>query len=253
RRVLFRSANPFAQSTKLPAPTNHVNDFAGVIDSETKARLENLLQRLQEKSKFELYIATVETTGAQEISAFSNQLARDWNIGTQTTKNKSLLVVVATGSKTSFARFSRAAQLALPDGVLGEMTYRMQAPLGEGRFAEAVNSGVYVFANAVAEKIGFKVSDLESPVAANTAEVATDSPQPTLVSAKNVQKTRPRIVSDVSKPTAQATPPAEPRTEPTPTETPTTQPTPTESPKAEPVTEPKTDPTPAESPKTEAE
>jgi tetratricopeptide (TPR) repeat protein len=254
---LLINANPFAQSTKLPAPTSHVNDFAGVIDSETKARLENLLQRLQEKSKFELYIAMVDTTGAQEISAFSNQLARDWNIGTQTTKNKSLLVVVCTGSKTSFARFSRAAQLALPDGVLGEMTYRMQTPLGDGRFAEAVNSGVYVFANAVAEKVGFKVSDLESPVTANTSEVATDSAQPVLVSAKNEQKTRPRIVSDVPKPTPQATPPPEPRTEPTPTqtpaETPTTEPTPTESPKAEPASEPKSDPTPAESPKTEAE
>src|SRR6185503_12787187 len=197
RRVLFRSANPFAQSTKLPAPTNHVNDFAGVIDSETKARLENLLQRLQEKSKFELYIATVETTGAQEISAFSNQLARDWNIGTQTTKNKSLLVVISTGSKTSFARFSRAAQLALPDGVLGEITYRMQTPLGEGRFAEAVNSGVYVFANAVAEKVGFKVSDLEPT--ATTSEAGSDSSQTVLVSAKSDQKTRPRVVSDAPK------------------------------------------------------
>ena len=250
---LLISANPFAQSTKLPAPTSHINDFAGVLDSETKAHLENLLQRLQEKSKFELYVAMVDTTGAQEISAFSNQLARDWNIGTQTTKNKSLLLVVSTGSKTSFARFSRAAQLALPDGVLGEMTYRMQTPLGEGRFAEAVNSGVYVFANAVAEKIGFKVSDLESPVAANTAEVATDSPQPVLVSAKNVQKTRPRVVSETPKPTPQATPPTEPRTEPTPSETPTPEPTPTESPKAEPASEPKSDPTPVESPKTEAE
>ncbi|HEV8203983.1 MAG TPA: TPM domain-containing protein [Pyrinomonadaceae bacterium] len=250
---LLISANPFAQSTKLPAPSGHVNDFAGVIDSETKARLENLLQRLQEKSKFELYIATVESTGAQEISAFSNQLARDWSIGTQTTKNKSLLLVVSTGTKTSFARFSRAAQVALPDGVLGEMTYRMQTPLGEGRFAEAVNSGVYVFANAVAEKIGFKVSDLESPVAATTAEVATDSPQPVRVSATNVQKTRPRVVSDSAKPTPQSTPPAEPKTEPTPTETPTTEPTPTESPKVEPTSEPKSDPTPSESPKTEAE
>src|SRR6185436_15677610 len=52
---LLISANPLAQSTKLPAPTSYVNDFAGVIDSETKARLENLLQRLKEKSKFELY------------------------------------------------------------------------------------------------------------------------------------------------------------------------------------------------------
>src|ERR1043165_5060302 len=237
---LLISATPVADSTKLPAPTSHINDLAGVIDSETKARLETLLQRLQEKSKFELYVATVDTTGSQEISAFSNQLARDWNIGTQTTRSKSLLLVVSTASKTSFARFSRAAQLALPDGGLGEMTYRMQTPLGEGRFAEAVNSGVNVFANAVAEKVGFKVSDLESSVAANISDVAADSPQPVLVRAKNEPKTRPRVVTETPK--ATATPPAE--TDPSPTETPAAESTPTES--------PKTEPTPAESPKPEA-
>src|ERR1043165_7520086 len=33
---LLISANPFAQSNKLPAPVSYVSDFAGVIDSETK-------------------------------------------------------------------------------------------------------------------------------------------------------------------------------------------------------------------------
>ena len=246
---LFLNANPFAQSTKLPAPTSHVNDFAGVIDAETKGRLENLLQRLKEKSSIELYVATVDSTGAQEVSAFSSQLAHDWNIATQTAKTKSLLLVVSAASKTSFTRFSRAAQLALPDGVLGEMNFRMQTPLTEGRFAEAVNSGVYVLANAVAERVGFKVSDLESPVAANTTEVAADSAQPVLVSAQAEQKTRPRVVTDTPKPAAEATPPADPpRPDPTPTETPASEPTPTESPR----TEPKSDPTPSESTATEA-
>ncbi len=60
---LLLNTNPFAQSTKLPAPTSHINDFAGVIDSETKSRLESLLQRLKEKSSFELYVATVEHDG----------------------------------------------------------------------------------------------------------------------------------------------------------------------------------------------
>ena len=243
---LLINANPFAQTTKFPAPTSYINDFAGVLDTETKARLEGLLQRLKEKSNFELYVATVESTGAQEISTFSNKLARDWNIGTQTSKTKSLLVVVAADSKTSFARFSRTAQTALPDGVLGDISYRMKTPLSEGRFAEAVDNGVHVFANAVAEKVGFKVSDIESPVTASTSEAATDSPKPVLVSAKNEQKTRPRVVSDAPKASAQATPPADP--DPSPAETPAAQPTPSESP----TESPKTEPTPAESTKTEA-
>src|SRR5215213_6130935 len=159
---LLISANPFAQSNKLPAPSSYVSDFAGVMDADTKTRLETLLQGLKEKSKVELYIAIVDSTGGQEIAAFSQQLARDWNIGAKTSRGKSLLLVVSTASKSSFTQFTRTAQADLPDGVLGEMTYRMSGALSDGRFAEAVDSGIHVFANALAEKIGFKVSDIET-------------------------------------------------------------------------------------------
>src|SRR5215213_3407755 len=183
---LLINVNPFALSQKLPAPGSYVSDFAGVIDADTKTRLENLLNGLKEKSKVELYIAIVDSTGAQEISTFSQQLARDWNIGAKTSRGKTLLLVVSASSKSSFTQFSRAAQSDLPDGVLGEMSYRMTGALSDGRFAEAIDSGIHVFANALAEKIGFKVSDIEtSSVAANTSVVATDSPQPVIVAAKN--------------------------------------------------------------------
>jgi len=245
------SANPLAQSNQLPAPSSHLSDFAGVIDADTKTRLESLLQGLKEKSKIDLYVAVVESTGAQDIDKFSQQLARDWNIGFKSNRSKTLLLVVSTASKSSFTQFTRMVQTDLPDGVLGEMSYRMSGPLTDGRFAEAVDSGVHVFANALAEKVGFKVSDIETSaaektsVAANTS-VPTDSPQQVLASAKDTPRTRRRVVSEEPKAEAQATPPVEaPKTEPTPSESPAAEPT--ESPR----TEPKPEPTPSESPKTE--
>src|ERR1051325_11085864 len=246
---LLISVNPLAQSGKLPAPASYVSDFAGVIDAQTKSRLENILQNLKEKSKIELFVATVDSP--DEISVFSQQLARNWNIGAKTTRGKSLLLVVSTASKTSFTQFSRTAQAALPDGVLGEMTYRMRGPLSDGRFAEAIDSGVHVFATALAEKIGFNVADLDGfAVAANSPEVANDSSQPVLVKTKSEQQTRPRTVTEDAK--SQSTPPAEnPQTNPTPNETPSAEPSPSESPQTESTPEAKTEPTPAESPKTE--
>jgi tetratricopeptide (TPR) repeat protein len=240
---LLINANPFAQTQKLPAPSSHVSDFAGVIDADTKSRLENLLNGLKDKSKVELYVAIVDSTGAQGISTFSQQLARDWNIGAKTSRTKTLLLVISTASKSSFTQFSRAAQTDLPDGVLGEMSYRMGGPLTDGRFAEAVDSGVHVFANALAEKVGFKVSEIDtSTVAANTAAVPADSPQTVLVSANDTPRTRPRVVSESPKAEAQGTPPVD---------QPKAEPTPSESPAAEPVESPKTEPTTSESPKTE--
>src|ERR1043166_1678753 len=241
---LLISANPFAQSTKLPAPSTHVSDFAGVLDNDTKTRIETLLQKLQEKSKIEFYVATVDSTGAQQISDFSKQLATDWNIGAKTSRTKSVLLVISVASKTSFTQVSRAVQTSLPEGVVGDMGYRMTGPLGDGHFTEAIDSGIHLFANALAEKIGFKVSDLEAaPVAANSPEVPVDTPQPVLVSAKNVQRSR-RVTSDAPKPEAQATPPLEaPRTDPTPSDAPVAEPIASESPKTEAI--------PTESPKTE--
>jgi len=241
---LLISANPFAQSTKLPAPSTHVSDFAGVLDNDTKTRIETLLQKLQEKSKIEFYVATVDSTGAQQISDFSKQLATDWNIGAKTSRTKSVLLVISVASKTSFTQVSRAVQTSLPEGVVGDMGYRMTGPLGDGHFTEAIDSGIHLFANALAEKIGFKVSDLEAaPVAANSPEVPVDTPQPVLISAKSVQRSR-RVTSDAPKPEAQATPPLEaPRTDPTPSDAPVAEPIASESPKTEAI--------PTESPKTE--
>ena len=242
---LLISANPFAQTTKLPAPSTHVSDFAGVIDNETKSRLDSFLQKLQENSKIELYVAVVDNTGNKDISDFSKQLASDWNIGSKSSKTKSVLLVVSSASKTSFTQVSNVVQRSLPEGAVGDMVYRMNGPLADGRIAEAVDSGVHVFASALANRLGFKVADLEaSPVvAANGSEVAVNSPQPVLVSAKNGQRSR-RVTSDAPKPEPQATPPPDtPRSDPTPAETPAAEPTPTDS--------PKTEPSPAESPKTE--
>src|ERR1041385_7991729 len=123
---LLISANPFAQSNQLPPPTSHVSDFAGVLDSKIKSQLESLLGHLQEKSKLQLYVVIVENTGEKEVSAFAKHPAREWNSGATTSRTKRLLLVISTTSKTSFTQFSRSAQTDLPDGLLGEMSYRMQ-------------------------------------------------------------------------------------------------------------------------------
>lgn len=250
---LLISVNPLAQSNKLPVPASHVTDFAGVIDGQTKSRLESLLQSLKEKSKIELYVAIVDTTGAQGISGFSQQLANEWDIGARSSRSKSLLLVVSAESKSSFTQSSRSARIELPDGVLGEVSYRMQGPLSEGRFGAALDSGVLVLVSALGEKFGFSAAELEaSAVAVNSPEVATEQSQPVLVSAKDLPTTRPRLVSEAARVVPEATPPDDPpKSEPTPAETPTSEPTPSESPKTEPVLTELPEVTPTESPKTE--
>lgn len=245
------TVTPLAQSGQLPSPTSHISDLAGVIDPKIKTQLDGLLANLKEKTQVDLYVVMVDSTDSQPIDEFSQRLANEWNIAGRNTRTRSLLMVVSAASKSSFTRFSRPVQGQLPDGVLGEMSYRMRGPLSDGRFTEAIDSGVRVFVNALAEKIGFNAADLEpsSTVAANTS--SAESPQPILASVREVEKTRPRVVSDAARaqdPQPTPTPPSEvPKTEPTPEPTPAE----TASPEASPAESPKVDPTPSESPKTD--
>jgi Tfp pilus assembly protein PilF len=237
--VLFAltTVTPLAQTNQLPSPTSYITDPANVIDPQVRSQLETMLAGVKEKTKIELYVAVVETTGTTDITAFSQKLANDWKIGAKNSPKKTLLLVVCADSKSSFTQFSRAALSQLPDGVLGEMSYRMRGPLSDGRFTEAIDGGVRVFINSLAEKVGFNVAELETPVvAADKTATPSDSEQPVLGSERDVDKTRPRVVAD--KPKTQ---------DPQPTETP--EPAPTETPKTDPAA---TEPLKTETPSTEA-
>ena len=173
-------ANPSAQTkSQFPAPTGHVNDLAGVLDDQTKQRLENVLENLRLHNKIEFYLALVENTAGQDIFEFSRSLARDWDIGARTSVKKSLLLVVSTNDKSSFTQFSRSVQGDLPDGILGEMSQRMHAPITAGDFAVAINTGIDHFVGSLARKGGLTLQDFETPAAVATVMgTAASTPEP---------------------------------------------------------------------------
>ncbi|HEX5966286.1 MAG TPA: TPM domain-containing protein, partial [Pyrinomonadaceae bacterium] len=250
---LLIHANQLAQSNQAKPPKAHVNDLAGVIDAQTRTRLDGVLERFKEKSKIELYVAVVDTTDGIAVSEYSQRLAREWNVGAKTSRGKSLLLVVSAASKSSFTQYTRGVQTDLPDGILGEMTYRMSGPLSEGRFAEAVETGIYVFVNAVAQKVGFNTADLEKPVltADGTTRVNGDATKPVLISSTDEsQKVRPRVVSEAAKVAEPAATPPEPgpSESPTPVASPSESPTPGPSPSES----PSPGPSPSEGPSPEA-
>ena len=167
----------FAQTKQqIPAPTGHVNDFAGVVDEKTRQQLENVLANIKLKTGIEFDIATVQSTDGQDIFDFSRQLAMDWKIGARISAKKSLLLVVAVNEKTSFTQFSKSVQSDLPEGVLGEMGQRMRALVDAGQFSDAINAGVRHFVNSLGQKLAFSVEELDNaPSAASTAiRPATD-------------------------------------------------------------------------------
>lgn len=204
-------------ANQLPLPTSHINDFAGIIDTPVKNHLETLLSGLKERTKIDFYVATVDTTGAQELAGFSRELATHWKIGVRNSTTQSLLLVVSVASKSSLTQISRLVQNVLPEGILGDMGQRMNVELSAGHFTDAVQQGVLVFLNAIAPKLGFAVEDLDKsvPVNASVAEKTPDTPQQP---ASEPTQTRPRVVGEASKTEASKTKEDTTNTSPAPTD-----------------------------------
>src|SRR5438445_223470 len=194
--VLFSMvAHPFAQTElRLPSRSGHVNDFARVVEEKTKQRLESILEEVKQKSGIEFDLATVETTGGQDIFSFSRQLGRDWKVGAGDSIKKGLVLVVATNEKTMFVQFSKSVQRELPEGILGEMSRRMRALIGAGQFGEGISDGVQYFVSKLSNKFGFSLEEIDKtlavPAVENPAQV--DSP-----AAKSTDEAGPVVTTPI--------------------------------------------------------
>ena len=272
------SASP--QDT-LPAPTGNVNDFAEAIDPATRERLEAVLQNLKSRTGIDLIVAVVKTTGGEDPYDYSLRLANDWKVGPRAS-GKTLLLVIATDNGQFFTQFSRAAQTALPDGLIGEMGRRMRPRFEVRDYNNGLLSGIQTFATTLGEAHHFTFADLdtkggdvviartrprtvESPVV--VSDTPAESPSPETLPAATPSEAPEQTPAPT--PVAEATPMAEPspviETTPTPSETPTPAMTPeapspevTPDPEAAPVETPsatpavaEASPLPSESPTTE--
>src|ERR1044071_6615943 len=66
---------------QLPAPTGYVNDFANVIPTDARARINAIVQDVRAKSGGEITIVTLTDLKGREASDVALQIGRQWGVG----------------------------------------------------------------------------------------------------------------------------------------------------------------------------
>jgi uncharacterized protein len=166
-------ANAQTAQSPLPQPTGYVNDYAGVVDSATKERLETTLGNLDRQQQIQFSVVTVDTTGGQEIFDYSMAVARGWGIGSKDTQKASLLLVVAIKDRKYFTQVSRHLEGDLPDGLVGQIQREQLVPAFKaGEYGQGIADTVNTYIATVAQKNGFSTDTI---FPAGTARV-TDRP-----------------------------------------------------------------------------
>lgn len=147
--------NAEAESLLLPQPVGFVNDFANVLDKQSKTRLDELVHRLKERSSIEFAVVTVETTGKQDIFDYSLALARSWGVGSKP-RGDGLLLLLAVKDRKWRIQVSRSLEADLPNEVVGELGRLMNEPFSRGNYGEGLTKCVEAIIARLAERRGFE-------------------------------------------------------------------------------------------------
>lgn len=149
--VFFGASGPvFGQTSgsgsPLPKPAGHVNDYAGVIDSATKAKLEDRLRNFKTDSGVEIAVAVVRTTGSRDIFDYSLAVARGWGIGSTADDNPAALLFIAIDDRKYFTHVSKDLEDELPDGVVGSLQRSYLVPeFKKGNYSKGINDTVEAY------------------------------------------------------------------------------------------------------------
>jgi uncharacterized protein len=139
--------------SSLPRPTNYVNDFAGVLDAATQARLNDLCQQVEQKAQAQIAVVTVKSVDGQDVVSYAVALYQKWGIGAKG-KDRGVLILVATDDHKYWTTVGYGLEAILPDGKVGGFGREMVPLLRSGDYAGAVNLMTSSVASVIAQDAG---------------------------------------------------------------------------------------------------
>lgn len=164
--VFMTGGRAMAQTMQspLPPPTGYVNDYAGVIDSATKERLETTLTNLDREQQIQFFVVTVDSTKGRDIFDYSLAVARGWGVGSKDTSKPSLLLLAAIADRKAADQVSRHLEGDLPDGLVGQIKRENLVPaFRAGQYGKGLSDTINAYISEVAAKRGFSTDKIFAP------------------------------------------------------------------------------------------
>ena len=163
--AVWAAAEPIASLR----PTNYVNDFAGVLDAATEARLNDLCQQVDQKAAAQIAVVTVKSLDGQDAVSYAVALYQKWGIGAKG-KDRGVLILVATDDRKYWITVGYGLEAILPDGKVGGFGREAVPLLKSGNYAGAVTLMTGRVASVIAEDAGVTLE--------NQPQMAAPEPQP---------------------------------------------------------------------------
>jgi uncharacterized protein len=143
--------------------SNYVNDFAGVLDAATQARLNDLCFQVEQKAHAQIAVVTVKSLDGQDEVSYAVALYQKWGIGAKG-KDRGVLILLATQDRKYWTTVGYGLEPILPDGKVGGFGREAVPLLRSGDYAGAVTLMTARVASVIAQDAGVTL-DNQPPLA----------------------------------------------------------------------------------------
>lgn len=116
--LLLGAQKPAAKAPKELRPQGYVNDFAGVLNAETKQKLDALCTEVDQKAHAQIAVVTVTSLAGESVEQFTVDLAMGWGIGPKG-NSRGVLVLLAPSERKYRIDVGYGLEPILPDGKVG--------------------------------------------------------------------------------------------------------------------------------------
>ncbi len=171
--VLLATAASVASAQSAPPElTAPVNDFAGVIDADDEARLDDLIRKLQAATGDTMVAATIKTFKPEaDIRTYANKMFENHGRGIgQKGKDNGLLLLLAVDDREVWTEVGYDLEGIITDGFAGETSRETMVPFFRtSAFGGGLVAGTTVFAQRIASARGVTLDGVEAqqPVRSN--------------------------------------------------------------------------------------
>src|SRR5438445_12686086 len=124
------------------APGGRINDYAGTLSSEDRARLEDKLRAREQGSSNQVVVAIVRSLQGESLEDYSIRLAQAWRIGQKGLDN-GVIFLVFTEDRKMRLEVGYGLESKLPDAISGQILRPAVAPRrGEAKIADGIAAGL---------------------------------------------------------------------------------------------------------------
>lgn len=152
----------FCAEISLPEYSRYVNDYAGILNEDTKYKLTALIVEIETKTQAQLAILTIGTTQPLDIETYAVKLFEKWGIG-QKAKDNGVLLLVAVKDRALRIEVGYGLEGAIPDALAKDIIETQIIPFfKKGDYSAGIVAGAVSISRLIAKEYNVEFSELNN-------------------------------------------------------------------------------------------